>query len=166
MPGFTRSPETAQRDQHAADMRSRGMTYNQIGESLGMTRQSAHEAVKRAINDIPKEGAEVVLRLELEKLDYLERRMIVVLQKEHLRTAASGKVSMHNGSPVLDDMPNMQAVSVLLKIADRRAKLLGLNTPARTELTGKDGGAIEIDDRSGEAKAKVLSLLGRLAETG
>jgi hypothetical protein len=38
-----------------------------------------------------------------------------------------------------------RAVEVLLKVEDRQAALLGLDAPKRTELSGPEGGAIQID---------------------
>lgn len=48
---------------------------------------------------------------------------------------------------------------LVLKIKDRRAKLLGLDKPNRVELAGKDGGAIEVAD----ARASIQRKLARIA---
>jgi len=57
----------------------------------------------------------------------------------------------------------MQAMAGLLKVADRRAKLLGLNAPTRTELTGVVVTA-DIGAQSEQAKASVIALLSRLKD--
>jgi len=41
-------------------------------------------------------------------------------------------------------MANLGAIDRALKIMERRAKLLGLDAPVRQEVTGADGGALEI----------------------
>ena len=38
--------------------------------------------------------------------------------------------------PVIDDGPVLQAISTLLRVADRRARLLGLDAPAKVEQSG------------------------------
>jgi hypothetical protein len=121
------------------------LTYEQIGERLGMTMQGAYEAVKRAIADIPKDGAEEVLKMELKKLDYLESRAAEVLDKKHYHVTPGGKLVDLDGEILEDDAPVLQAIQTLVKIADRRARLLGLNAPTRTELTGKDGAPIQVE---------------------
>jgi hypothetical protein len=141
-----RTPEHIAKDQQAAEMRSRSLTYQQIGDALGMSRQAAHKAVLRAIEDIPKEAAAEALALELEKLDAYERRLFEVLEKKHLYISRGGKVVFHDGEPIEDDTSVIQAISALLRVGDRRAKLLGLNAPTRvdTELTINEG-AGEVD---------------------
>ena len=163
---FLRTPEQMEKDHHAAMLRSKGWTYKRISEELGMSLPAVYVMVKRAIADIPKESTEELIQIELAKLDVVEAKAAEIMEKHHAYVSASGKVATLDGEILQDDAPAMQAMMVILKVSDRRAKLLGINAPTRTELTGKDGGAIEIDDRSGEAKAKVLSLLGRLAEAG
>lgn len=132
-----RTPEHIAKDQQAARMRSRSMTYQQIGDALGMSRQAAHKAVLRAIADIPKEDAAEVLSLELNKLDQYEQRLFEVLDASHMKVSNSGKVVFFDGEPVSDDQPIIQAVTALLRVGDRRAKLLGLNAPTKvdTEIT-------------------------------
>jgi hypothetical protein len=150
MAKFIRTPDQIAKDQRAAEMRSRSMTYQQIGDALGVSRQAAHQAVQRAISEIPREAAEEVLRLELEKLDFLERKLFVIMQKEHLRVGNSGKVVTYEGELVLDDGPVMQAIQGLLRVAERRSKLLGINAPEKHEVITLD--AVQAEIRRLEAK--------------
>ena len=87
---------------------------------MGLALSNAHKAVQQAIADIPKELAEDVRLLELERLD----RMLAGMWPKAIA-----------GDP--------KAVAAAVKIMDRRAKYLGIDAPVRTELTGKDGGPIE-----------------------
>ena len=139
-----RTPEQIAKDQEAATMRSRAMTYQSIGDHFGVTRQAAFAMDQRAIADIPKEGAEEVVRLEIEKLDFLERKLYEIMTKEHVAFGASGKVVTLDGVPVEDDSPVMKAIDGLLKVADRRAKLLGLNAPTKHEVITLDSVQAEI----------------------
>ena len=128
-----RSPEQIAKDQQAAAMRSRSLTYQQIGDAMGVTRQAAYQAVLRAIADIPKEGAEEALALELEKLDAAERRLFSIIGKEHYRVGNNGKVVMYEDKPVVDDGPVVSAIGALMRVGERRAKLLGLNAPTKVD---------------------------------
>ena len=128
-----RSPEQVALDHRAAQMRSASRTYQQIADALGISKAAAFRSVQRAIDDIPKEDTELALKIELEKLDAIERRLLDVLVKRHLRTSPSGKVVMHDGEPVYDDGPAIQAAAAMLRVNERRSRLLGLNAPTVTK---------------------------------
>lgn len=178
-----RTPEHIERDHRAAEMRSQGWSYQQIGDNLGITRQAAHLAVHRAIADIPKDGTEAALALELAKLDRLERYYHGVLGRTHYRVGNNGKVVMmfddkeKKEVPLLDEGPRMDAASGILKAQAQRAKLLGLNAPTLTrgEVIVYDVDrdstriieaqmmalkAMGLDDRLDEFKANFVAALG------
>ena len=127
---FIRTPEQIAKDNRAAEMRSQGLSYEQIGTELGYSKQAAHKAVQRAISEIPKEGAAEVLSIELEKLDRVDRYYNSILTRRHLKVGNTGKV-VHDddGEPIYDEGPRMDAAAGILKTQERRAKLLGLNAP-------------------------------------
>jgi transposase-like protein len=109
--------------QHEADglaLRKSGATYEAIARDLGVSVQSAHRAVKRALERLNGEIAESVTdvrRMELERLD----AMLGALCPK----AARG---------------NLTAVDRVLHIMERRAKLLGLDTPS----TGAENYAVGV----------------------
>ena len=59
-----------------------------------------------------------------------------------------------------------QAVTALLRILERRARMLGLDAPQRLEHTGKDGGPIETQTKIklAECTPEELEILERLHE--
>ncbi len=120
------------RDQEAAELRSRSWTLAEIAGHFGVAVSTAHEMVARALADVPREGAELLLRLELAKLDALERAAHEVLDREHVRVAG-GRVITYQGEPLVDDYPALRAVDTLLRIHDRRVRLLGLDQIAQVE---------------------------------
>lgn len=97
-------------------MRLQGYTYEEIADKLGYADSSgAYRAVKRAkeqVKDAAVENAEEILRMELDRLDRMQRG----LWKEAIE-----------GSP--------GAVDRILKIMERRAKLLGLDAPDAVDLS-------------------------------
>jgi hypothetical protein len=104
------------------ELRRSGLTYEEIGSRLGITRQGAHKHVKRALEQLAAttaEDASALRTLELLRLD---------------RYLAGLDTSATNG--------DVGAVHAALKLAERRAKLLGLDAPTKQELTGKDGGPL------------------------
>lgn len=91
----------------AVELRKAGATYEQIGQQLGITRQSAHAHVVEAMRQVAQETSETaadVIQLELARLD----QMLTGLWAQ-----------ARQGVPV--------AVDRVLRIMERRARLLGLD---------------------------------------
>ena len=132
---FTRAKETAERDAIACEMRTRGMTYQQIADTLHVTKSSAHKMVERTLAAIVQEPAEAVRQLELDRLDAMYTAAMEVLERQHF-TVSQGKVVDLGGQPLEDDGPVLQAIDRLLKIQERRARLLGLDSATKTEISG------------------------------
>lgn len=117
-----RGVTAAARAQRALELRGAGATYQAIGEALGITKQAAHEAVKKAmaeVAEIVKSEAETVREMELARLD----RMQVGLWTR----ATEG---------------DARAVETVLKIMERRGRLLGLELPQ--PMTGTEGASLEV----------------------
>lgn len=97
--------------QRALDMRKAGATFQQIGDSLGVSRQRAFAIVTAALEELNQScaaTAEHVRRLELERLD-----------------AMTAALSDRQGIPRVADS--------LLRIMERRARLLGLDAPVQVQ---------------------------------
>jgi hypothetical protein len=101
--------EAAERRARALELRKAGATYDQIATQLGFAnRGGAYRAVATALKEITAEPAEEVRALELERLD----AMLLGLWPQ-ARKGSNG------------------AVDRVLRIMERRAKLLGLDQPTR-----------------------------------
>lgn len=133
---FTRTKEAAEKDAIACEMRARGMTYREIAAELQVARSAAHKMVERALREIIQEPAEEVRRLELERLDALYAAAMDILERHHV-TVSHGRIVLGmDGEPLEDDGPVLQAIDRLLKIQERRARLLGLDAATKTEVSG------------------------------
>jgi len=119
-----RTIEQAELDAQAARLRSRGLTYRQIAQAQGVSAPTAHDRVRRAIAAVPVEAVTELREIELHRLDMLLEK---VMEK-----ATS------------DDKGFLFAVDRALAIADRRAKLLGLDAPQRHEVITLDAITAEI----------------------
>lgn len=139
---FTRNTTTATRDAEAARLRAEGQSYEAIAHKLGFRhKESARRAVERALVDAVREPADELRQMELIRLDALWVEAVKVLHTQHI-TVSNGKVVTIEGDgepvPVPDDAPVLQAIDRLLKIMERRAKLLGLDAPAKVEVMTLD----------------------------
>lgn len=105
------------------ELRKAGMTYDRIGEALGISKQAAHKTVTKALREITAKATETageIRELELLRLD----AMLAGLWAQ----AARG---------------NFGAIDRALKIAERRAKITGIDAPTKVAPTNKDGDDLE-----------------------
>lgn len=94
----------AQKRKRALELRLAGLNYRQIAKQVGWANPgAAHSAVKRELQNIPKDAADELRTVELERYDEMQARMT-----ERLR---QGDLS------VIRDM---------IRLSDQRAKLTGL----------------------------------------
>jgi hypothetical protein len=126
---------TAQRQNAAAELRSQGKSYRAIAAELGVDVKTAHTHVQAALRAIVEEAAEDVRRIELDRLDTMYAAAMGVLERQHV-TVSQGRIIYNGEEPLLDDAPVLQAIDRLLRIAERRAKLLGLDSAQKVDVSG------------------------------
>ena len=110
-----RKMKAREREERSLNLRKSGATYDSIGRSLGITTDGAYKATIRALRRLNEkiiEGADELRRLEVERLD----KMLAAIWGQVL-----------NG--------NQGAIDRALRIGERRAKLMGLDAPTKTDLT-------------------------------
>lgn len=94
----------------ALELRILGLTYRVIGDKLGRSVGWAHKAVDTALTELGREKADELRELELARLDRMMAR--------HMAAAIGGdRASAHT----------------VLRIMERRAKLVGLDNPQITD---------------------------------
>lgn len=144
---FERTLTSQQRDAEAGRLRADGWTYRQIAEHLGFRDHSqAHKAVERIMAETIAEPAEAVRRLELARLDDALRVAVEVMRTQHLLVSQGKVVRVRRKGddgrwvwvPLLDDAPRLQAIDRIIKIMERRAKLLGLDAPTQIQVLTMD----------------------------
>ena len=129
--------KAAERRRLAFELRKAGASYEEIGRSLGCTKQSAHAMVHKVLAELrarTEETAEDVRSLELHRLDSLLKG---------LWPKAS------QGDPL--------RVEKALKVMERRAKMTGIDMPDKFAETNPDGSPLDKAHRDGVADAFLLS---------
>ena len=117
-----RQVDALQRQKQALELRCAGRSYRDIAEALGYRGPSgAHSAVMSALKRTLQEPADELRKLEVARLD----RMLWALWKQVIKGDGG-------------------AIDRVLRIMERRAKLLGIDAPTRTQVTGEDGGAVHL----------------------
>ncbi len=133
--GFIKTEEDALNDREALRLRSKGYTYREIADQLSVDTSTAYRRTQRALAAIPQEDVTQYRALEAQRLDAMHQ---VAFER-----ALEG---------------NLAAIDRVLAIGARRAKLLGLNTPTQTEVTGVVG-MVNASLTSEKAKTSVLAPL-------
>lgn len=130
-----------QRQLRALELRLAGVTYQQIADELAYAgRQGAYKAVESALKLTLQEPAEALRRLSSERLD---RATLAIW-----RAVSAG---------------DLRAIETMLRIEARRARLLGLDAPARSELSGPEGGPIELAAVAQQAREHLTAKLDAIA---
>jgi hypothetical protein len=141
---FVRGLDTVRRDAAAADYLADhpGTTYEQLAERFGYSHRSdARHAILRAKRDIVRPAVTKLIDTESAELDALYTEACAILQRNHV-TVSHGRVitwlNPDTGAeePLQDDGPRLQAIQVALRVRESYRKLLGLDQPAKTEVSG------------------------------
>lgn len=111
-----------ERQRQALELRKRGMSYSDIAAAIGYKSPSgAHQAVAHALKKTLREEADGLREMEAERLDAL---LDAVWDK-----AMRG---------------NKDAVDRVLRIMERRARLLGLDAQGPTAAISSDGQTLTV----------------------
>lgn len=130
---YVRTLAGVERDAEAARQRARGRTLQQIADDLGYhDRAAVHRAVAKVLEETVAPARTEARKALLERLDEMAAEALAVLDRDHV-TVSNGKVVRLAGRPVPDDAPVLAAIDRLLKIEERRSKLLGLDEPTQVE---------------------------------
>ena len=107
-----RRVSAVERHREALELRKQGYSYPEIAAKMHYSLAGAYKAVMTALKEITREPAEELLRMEVARLDQMLKAM-----------APMAKYG------------NIDAINMSLKVAERRAKLLGLDAPIKREET-------------------------------
>lgn len=112
-----RSTIATERRTKAFELRKSGLTYEKIGNKIGISTQAAHGLIKRELVRLSKQAegdASLLRQLEIERLDCL--------------IDAIWPKAMDGDLPAIDRV---------LRIAERRARFLGLDEPEKKNITAQ-----------------------------
>jgi hypothetical protein len=110
-------PNVSARWARAVQLRAAGLGYDRIAKECGYASGSgAYQAVQAALRATIQEPADELRRIEVERLDMACLAIAGDVRKGHLG-----------------------AVDRWIKLADRRAKLLGLDAPIKQDFTTQGG---------------------------
>lgn len=103
------------KQQQALELRKGGLSYQQISSYMGCSKGYAYKLVKKGLEELTDK-----VRNSADELRELENSRLDMLWSKAYSTARNG---------------DMQAVNTCIKISERRAKLNGLDSPTRSDIT-------------------------------
>jgi hypothetical protein len=136
----------AERRMRALNLRKAGGSYRQIAQQLGVSLNTAWADVNAELLELreqTKADAAEVRDLELQRCD----EMILGLWP-----------AVRRGDP--------KAVSAAVRVSERRSKLLGLDAPSKSEISGANGGPVELLEVRESLARKLAGLAARLGSSG
>ena len=144
---MTRTPtfEAQEKRRKALLARQQGNSWAEVARIAGYASPgSAHQAAMTALRDIPREAADQLRRTELETLNELQ----LALRRK------------------LDEKPSAFLVDSILRVMERRSKLLGLDAPLaiRTEVVTVDAVDAEIQRLEAELDARGRTTADRSSD--
>jgi DNA-binding CsgD family transcriptional regulator len=156
MPGYAPRADVAARRARVLALRLEHRPYAEIATELGITASTARTDYARSLEQLKLEQdaqASTARNVEQAKLDMLEAAAVGVLRRRHITVQHGKIVRDEDGEVVEDDAPVLQAIDRLVRIAQRRATLTGMDAPVR----------IEVDDAR---RAEIERLAAELAAAG
>jgi DNA-binding CsgD family transcriptional regulator len=130
---------TLERRRQAVDLRRKGKSYNEIADIMGLNKSSIHKTVSKALKELKDDLEADATLLRAQELDRLDS-----LQSACWPDAMEG---------------NTTAGAQILRVMERRAKLLGLDEAQSESTSGPKGGVMLVPamvdaDTWGEAARK------------
>jgi len=155
-----RQAEAARRRAQVLQARLTGASFEDIGRQLGVSDTRAHQLYVDAMRRTVREPADQLRAAEVQRLDLLQLTATRVLRAAHVVIQGGRVVVDRQGRPYPDHGPVLAAIAALLRIAERRARLLGLDAPARVDanLRGEVYSLSAIDEELARLHAELGAL--------
>ncbi len=118
---------TATRRAEVMRLRMAGLTYEEIGQRLGISNVAAYQHVKRGLEVARTKLVEAADSVREQELRRLDRALVIVMAAMTPKQGASAGPDQ------------LAAIDRLIKIMERRAKYLGLDAPSQFEHAAPGG---------------------------
>jgi hypothetical protein len=148
------------REVMATRLRMQGKDWEYIARRCGYENPStAYQAVYRALKRIPMESVEELRDTELRRLDILQD--IAWTRLRLLSDPKKGKMRQIGGARSADPL---DPIPVILKIMERRAKLVGLDAPERHNVLFTE--AQKISAQTGIPVEQIVAMAEQMGSEG
>lgn len=130
----------------ALQLRSQGLGFREIARIQGVAVATAHARVQSGIRAALSEPAGELVMLERERLDLLQDRCSQLLERVPPLVQHGRVIVDSSGNALPDCEHTLRVIDRILRIMERRARLLGLDAPtkARVEVVTEEAVDAEI----------------------
>lgn len=133
---------TAQRDFDIWQRYTNGETQVDIAAHYGLGQSTVSEIIKRMRDDVPIEERRARQRRQLQELDHMRGAALALADSAPIPAYSNGRpILMADGSQAEDHTGRVRAMDLVVKLQEREAKALGLDSPAKLDV----GGAIRYE---------------------
>ncbi len=162
------------RQAEALKLRVRGKTFREIGRLLGVSGCQAHNDVQAALAEYRDETADNVALERSVQLRRIDTAIVVATNILEGRLPTGDEVRTSEPDAEAEDIADalsaleeikLKAIDRIVKLEERRAKLLGLDAPTKTEVDARVSGTASpqeaarlVREKFGEHAAKPLAL--------
>lgn len=113
--------ERRHRAARALELRRDFVPYRDIAAQLGVSLRTAYDDVQKALEEITREPAEDVLKMELERLGSMHLRLTTEIARVTRHLKQGGDIDLK----AVDQVRKL--IDSQVRVSERRAKLLGLD---------------------------------------
>lgn len=124
--------QRAERRAKALELRTAGYTLAQVGAALGISDRAAAKMIARVLQKREAPLAEGVREIELDRLDAAVKAVMPMLTGEWPELASADQKQVVDIVAAFVDR-RLAAAEKIAKLGERRARLLGLDAPVKTE---------------------------------
>lgn len=162
-PSKAKAAETAERRADLIKLRIAGVSFDDPRvRALGYaSRGAATKDMIRALELRRDEEAAAASAYRQQENERLDELMAAVWERATTPSPQYSKDGIHTHDEI-----DLRAVDTLLRLMDRRAKLNGLDSPVRTEVSGPDGGAVPLGNGSLLELNKLIGIAGQTGPEG
>lgn len=136
----------AEQDAKIIELKRQDLTFQQIGDQLGISRAAAQRGFHRGMPRITEPAAIEYRAEHLARIELMREVVMEVLGSRHVAISNGDVVREitgqdQDGKPVYgdayeDDSVVLAAAATLLKIDERESKLLGLDSAKKVDMSG------------------------------
>lgn len=130
---------SAETDAEVVRLKRAGLTFEQIGAKLGVTKQVVHRRFQRAVRTIRATEVDAWREQQLAEIE-TDRELTREIFNAHHPVVSNGKVFDN----LDDDGPKLSALAHLVKLRAQEQDLLGLKAPTRSEVDLSGGVRYEV----------------------
>lgn len=157
--------EIAEQQKTCYQLRLQHASFRAIAAETGLSVSTVFERVETEIAETVAPYREQYQVMQRERLDGLSRTVMDMLTERHY-TISDGRVVQLDGEPIEDAEFVLKCIDRLMKIEERRAKLLGLDAAVKVDATVTETTQVDIEaaEMVAEAKVKAAAAEARLKE--